>query len=857
MKKSLLSLALAGSMLSALAVPAFAATPADVVGKPVQSAVEALTALGIINGYADGTFKPDNTITRAELAKIVIVATGNESAATLMANTAPSFKDVKKGVWYTGYINAAAAKGFIQGYNGNFRPNDTIKFEEVTAILVRALGYKDKYLSGSWPYNVLLQANEVGLFNGVELAQGTNATRGVVAELTENALSENLVQYDADGNVSNVQAGNPKVDQYLINKLGTSSTEVVKLAAVTSDKKIAFVTGDVAVADNYFITGGKKLADLIGRSVSVLKNKDGKVIAITDAQAASNSLTVNTDAKDANGNAKTTIFKRSTPASNGNAAVNETFVINGVTYTTSTDFVVYNNTDFETDNELSVTGSKEVQIFKNSAGLVQAVLVNNWAPNIVVGDIVAYTNYSRIVSKDGVGTPFTTKVDANTSITLNGKAATLADLKAGDVVNVIENAADSALQIVATRNTVTGKVEANGTDAGSATVKVNGTTYKNVAGGTAPALNTEYTFYLNKDNEVVYFAAPNAVAASAYAVVYSVTPDVQYIDTNNEVQSGTKVVYYSLKDQKVVTAYTNDTYTKTNATTLKNNLVELKFDSKGAIVLSAEQAGVDVVTAAGTVSADPTASKLTVDTVDTNNTTTTTNYITNSNTIYIKVGINADDISKNTVANATAADVAKNDTVVVKAANGIAQYVVIKAKGSAAVTLPKVQGLFVSQSSVTTADGTSYSVKLNVKGEEKTFAIKSALPDTTAKNSVITLTDTDTGNSVYEGKDTYTTEANTLTNVNYSAKTFVINAVPAGENNTPPAVPGTTYLVTSNTQVVLLNKKDGTIAQGTITDIGLAADGTNYGTKFKVIVKDSGDTYGNIAEAGVVVVVAY
>ncbi|WP_336787386.1 S-layer homology domain-containing protein [Paenibacillus sp. MMO-177] len=820
MKKSLLSLALAGSMLSALAVPAFAATPSDVVGKPVQNAVEALTALGIINGYADGTFKPDNTITRAELAKIVIVATGNESAATLMANTAPSFKDVKKGVWYTGYINAAAAKGFIQGYNGSFRPNDPIKFEEVTAILVRALGYKDKYLSGSWPYNVLLQANDVGLFNGVELATGSNATRGVVAELTENALSENLVQYDADGNVSNVQVGNPKVDQYLINKLGTSSTEVVKLSALTSDKKIAFVTGDVAVADNYFITGGKKLADLIGHSVSVLKNKDGKVIAVTDAQAAANSVTKTTDAAPA-----TTTFERSTTASA------KTFTIGGTTYTTSTDFVVYNNTDLDATNKLTVSGAKEVQIFKNSAGLVQAVLVNNWATNLVLSDVVAYTNYSRIVAKNG----FSSKVDANTSITLNGQAATLADLKANDVINVIENAADSALKIVATRTTVTGKVEANGTDAGSATVKVNGTTYKNVAGGAAPTLGTEYTFFLNKDNEVVYFETPSAVSASTYGIIYDVKTNTSII-VDGEVQTGwTKVVYYSLKDQKVNTVYTKDTDT---TTALINNLVELKFDSNGKIDLTATETAAAVdVTAAGTVTADPTATKLTVG---------TTNYITNSNTIYIKVGINATDITKNTVANATAADVAKNDSVVVKSANGVAQYVIVKAKGAATAKLPTVQGLFVSQSSVTTADGTSYSVKLNVKGEEKTYAIGAALAATVAKNDVVTLKDTDTSNAVYDTNTAYNTEAATLTNVKYDAKTFV-----AG---------GTTYLVTANTQIVLLNKADGKLNQGTITDIGVAADGTNYGTgtgQYKVIVQGSGDSYGGIAEAGVVVVVAY
>ncbi|SFF24587.1 S-layer homology domain-containing protein [Paenibacillus catalpae] len=824
MKKSLISLALAGSMLSALAVPAFAATPSDVVGKPVQNAVEALTALGIINGYADGTFKPDNTITRAELAKIVITATGNASAANLMANTPPAFKDVKKGVWYTGYINAAAAKGFIQGYNGKFRPNDTIKFEEVTAILVRALGYKDKYLSGSWPYNVLLQADEVGLFSGVELAQGTNATRGVVAELTENALSENLVQYDADGNVSNVQAGTPKVDQYLINKLGTSATEVVKLSALTSDKKIAFVTGDVAVADNYFITGGKKLADLVGHSVSVLKNKDGKVIAITDAQAASNSITTTTNAAPA-----TTTFERSTTASA------KTFTIGGTTYTTSTDFVVYNNTDLDADFNLTVTGAKEVQIFKNSAGLVQAVLVNNWASNLVVSDIVAYSNYSRIVAKSG----FSTKVDANTSITLNGKDATLADLKANDVINVIENAADSALKIVATRNVVTGKVEATGTESGSATVKVSGTTYKNVS-GTVPTIGTEYSFLLNKDNEVVAYETPNAVTASAYAVIYSVEAGKSII-VDGEVQTGwTKVVYYSLKDQKVITAYTKDADTTNNAAALANTIVELGF-TNGAIDLTAAQvsAAVDVVTDAAAVTADPTATKLTVG---------TTNYVLNNNTIYLKVGIDAADITKNTVANAKAADVAKNDVVAVKAKDGVAQYVIIKSKGAASTTLPQVQGVFVSQSAVTTADGTSYTVKLNVKGEEKTFAIGAAITGV-AKNDIVTLQDTVTTNAVYDVTTPFNTEAATLT-VNNSARTIV-----AG---------GTGYIVTGNTQVVLLKKSDGTISTGAFADVSAAADGTNYGVgsgQFKVIVQGTGDMYdsstGDVEEAGVIVVVAY
>lgn len=847
MKKSLLSLALAGSMLSALAVPAFAATPSDVVGKPVQNAVEALTALGIINGYADGTFKPENTITRAELAKIVIVATGNQSAANLMANTAPSFKDVKKGAWYTGYINAAAAKGFIQGYNGKFRPNDPIKFEEVTAILVRALGYKDKYLSGSWPYNVLLQADEVGLFEGLEMANGTNATRGTVAELAENALGANLVKYDADGNVSNVTVLDDKgtavttddvqVPQLLINKLGTSSTAVVTSTSLNSDKQITLSSGTFDTAANFFITGGKKLSDLLGHSVTVLKNKDGDVLAITDAQDAANILTVTSDA----------IADLPTLAADANFVYND----GAGSKKLAAGFTVFNNTDRKVaatpaTDSYDLANGEEVQLFLDGNGKIQAVLVNDWDANLVLDTVSAYNGYSRITTKNGGSS----KVDANTSITLDGKVATLADLKQNDVINVIENASDVAVKIVATRNTVTGKLESTGKVDSDITYTVGGKTY--VAKGTAitPAnlldsgdIGTEYTFSLNKDGHIVYYTTASGVTSGSYAVVYSVETGKSII-VDGEVQNGwTKVVYYSLKDQKVNTVYTKDADVDADLT---NQLIELKFDSDGRIALTTDEsnAGTTLTAAgatAGTVDADPTATKLVV-----KKGTATTNYITSANTIYLKVGINATDSSKNTVTAATAADVSKGDSVVVRASNGNASYVIITSDSSAAA-LPKVQGLFISQSEVTTADGTTYTVKLKVNGEEKTYTVDAAI--TANKNDLVTLTDdAAANNTVYENQAVVaqTAVATSLT-ANSDAGTITVNG---------PA----TYLVTSNTQVVVLNKEDGSINEGDFNDLRAAADTGNYGTadgQYQVVVLASGDTYGSLNEAGVVLVIAY
>ncbi|GLX70166.1 hypothetical protein MU1_45120 [Paenibacillus glycanilyticus] len=820
MKKSLLSLALAGSMLSALAVPAFAATPSDVVGKPVQTAVEELTALGIINGYADGTFKPDNTITRAELAKIVIVATGNQSAANLMANTAPSFKDVKKGAWYTGYINAAAAKGFIQGYNGNFRPNDTIKFEEVTAILVRALGYKDKYLSGSWPYNVLLQADEVGLFEGVEMANGTNANRGVVAELTENALGANLVQYNADGDMSNVEktVAGKQVAQLLINKLGESTAQVLKGTAVT-DGKISFVGEDAVVADNFFITGGKKLADLIGHSVTVLKNKDGKVLAVTDNQAATKIVSTTLKGKQVIDAALTT-----------NASSTD--------YKVATGAVLYVNTDPTTIDTTEYADGTDVQLLLNADGDVQAVLVTNWISDAQVSDIVAYNTYSVINSSGG-----SFKVDATTSVTLDGKAATLADLKADDIINVIKNKAGLATKVVATRNTVTGKVEAKGTSGSDKTVKVNGTTYVTTVDTSKLTLDSEYTFYLNKDGKAVAFKAPSAATATDYFVVYTVATTGSPIIIDNQVSTDDyyKIVYYSLKDSTKKVAYTKEKVAVVNA--LKDNsIAQLTFkDGYITEVKNAKELANNGLAKVDSISG----SRVTLKT----GAGATSTYVLDSNTVYLKV---TDKDADSTVAALTAADVKVGDYVTVSNEGATAKFVVVTAQGAVA-ELPQVQGLFVSQSTVeSTADGKTYTVKLNVNGEEKTFAVQA--PVTANKYDVVTLVDKTSDNAYYESAG-----------ITVSDHTALIATAPTVDASAKTITSGTTtYVVTENTKFYNINADDTGLAIGYFNDARVATDAVsgNYGTakgKYQLVIVEGKETYGEGAtaskEAGVVVVV--
>ena len=88
---------------------------------------------GIITGYADGSFRPDASVTRAEFAAIA-------SRFETLTEGTKSFSDVPSSHWAAKYINFAATRGWVNGYaDGTFRPNNSITRAEVAAVTCRLL----------------------------------------------------------------------------------------------------------------------------------------------------------------------------------------------------------------------------------------------------------------------------------------------------------------------------------------------------------------------------------------------------------------------------------------------------------------------------------------------------------------------------------------------------------------------------------------------------------------------------------------------------------------------------------------------------------------------------------------------
>ena len=101
-------------------------------GEWYNNAISTLANAGIVNGYADGTFRPDAPITRGEMAKIVA------QFATL-DTTSDIFSDIS-GHWSEAYINLAAGNGWINGYpDGSFKPEQSITRAETMTMINRVL----------------------------------------------------------------------------------------------------------------------------------------------------------------------------------------------------------------------------------------------------------------------------------------------------------------------------------------------------------------------------------------------------------------------------------------------------------------------------------------------------------------------------------------------------------------------------------------------------------------------------------------------------------------------------------------------------------------------------------------------
>ena len=205
--KKFLSLVLALVMtMSLVTVSAGAKDFTDDSEITYKEAVDVISALGVVDGYSGGDFRPDDVLTRGAAAKIICnLILGPTTASALNAGTAP-FKDVPVTNTFAGYITYCSQQGIISGYaDGTFRPTGTLSGNAFMKMLLGALGYDSSiegYTGANWQVSVIKQASGIGLDDGNDEFVGSQAvTRQEAALYAFNMLQATMVEYDQQNTI--------------------------------------------------------------------------------------------------------------------------------------------------------------------------------------------------------------------------------------------------------------------------------------------------------------------------------------------------------------------------------------------------------------------------------------------------------------------------------------------------------------------------------------------------------------------------------------------------------------------------------------------------------------------------------
>ena len=194
--KKVLALSLAATSVLGTVASATFTDSADIDN---TDAVNMLSALGIIKGYEDGSFNPEGTVTRAEMAKMIfVIKNGGSDDASAFEDTYSSLNDIN-GHWAEGHIKFCESLGIIAGKgDGKFDPNAKVTGTEALKMALVTLGYTAERagLEGTnWSKNTISLSTMNGLTEDVSNF-GSDAERQNAAQILYNAINADTVKYN-------------------------------------------------------------------------------------------------------------------------------------------------------------------------------------------------------------------------------------------------------------------------------------------------------------------------------------------------------------------------------------------------------------------------------------------------------------------------------------------------------------------------------------------------------------------------------------------------------------------------------------------------------------------------------------
>lgn len=229
--------------------------------------IQFISEKGIVRGYTDGTYRPEQTITRAEFTKILLLS--HYSPEDIADCTSIAFPDASPGEWYISYLCFAKEKGIINGFlDGTFGPNENITYSAAAKIIVNTLfGRQEEGEGENWwyPFSQIL-SNENAI--PVTIKGGDHlVTRGEMAHMIAVLLRDQEKEAEKSENTSEEEKENNTTDSETSEENGIETD--IPQKTYTSDK--------LGLSFSY-------LSEYEGKEVSVFEVGTKVILAIPDSQ---------------------------------------------------------------------------------------------------------------------------------------------------------------------------------------------------------------------------------------------------------------------------------------------------------------------------------------------------------------------------------------------------------------------------------------------------------------------------------------------------------------------------------------------------------------------------------------------
>lgn len=550
--KKVLALVVAVAMFASFACVASAASYTDVASTASYAdAVNLLSNLGVINGFEDGTFRPEETVTRAQAAKMIVCLLGEGDDVTT-GDT--QFTDVDGSHWASGYINVAVARGILNGMgDGTFAPEATLTYGQIVKMIVCALGYEPVAQSnGGWAGGgYIVAGSKAGFTKGVSGTADAAASRATVAVLMYNALEVELMDQTSYstgiyGDQYEILEGKTILTEYLeLEKVEgvvvetylsnvdeyEEGVDTVKLVVTknTADEP-SYEVGDTVIA----VADATSAATLLGYSVVayVGENEDGddEIFAIAEKSGKNSTLVLDTEDiveivedEEEDGVYNITYWKSSKSTATADI---ETFVKWGkgeddktdVAYQVVNGFNVYE----EAADILDVYEAlEEITLLDNDGDgdfeFIFATVLTDNAIEFLVTEVEVEDEFFTVVGEDESFDIDYEDADVLYTVIKDGAIVDASAIAENDVVTILDSEA-SIVTVYVSSVVVEGTVEEVEEDE---YYTINGAEYKvsPINEISAPEAGDEGLFYINATGKIAYIDATSSSEAADYVYV--------------------------------------------------------------------------------------------------------------------------------------------------------------------------------------------------------------------------------------------------------------------------------------------------------------------------------------------------